>query len=220
MDKRTEITEQITAQGILPLYFHLSTETSINVLKALHDAGIRTIEYTNRGNEALDNFKKLRQICDKELKGISLGAGTIKDAEMADKFINAGADFIVSPGLSEDVFDVAYSNKILWIPGCMTVTEIIKAEQFGIKLIKLFPANILGSAFINTIKDIFSDLLFMPTGGVELEKENLKGWFDAGANAVGMGSKLISTSMIDNKDFSKITKLAKEALRIIGEIRK
>jgi 2-dehydro-3-deoxyphosphogluconate aldolase / (4S)-4-hydroxy-2-oxoglutarate aldolase len=220
MDKRTEITEQIIAQGLLPLYFHPSVEISIEILKALYDAGIRTVEYTNRGEEALDNFKKLRKVCDNELKKMSLGAGTIKDAEMADKFINRGADFIVSPGFMEDVFDVAYSNKILWIPGCMTPTEIIKTEQFGIKLIKLFPANILGPDYINAIKDIFPELLFIPTGGVDLEKDNLKAWFKAGVSAVGIGSKLISKVIIENKNYSKITTLAREALANIFEIKK
>src|ERR1700722_1814791 len=191
MDKRAEILQEITTQGLLPLYFHPSEEVSVHVLKALYDAGIRAVEYTNRGKEALKNFEKLRQLCDDELKGMFLGVGTIKDAERAGRFMDAGADFMVSPGLAEDVFDAAYSNKILWIPGCMTATEMIKAEQFGITLIKLFPGNMLGPSYIGALKDVFPDLLFMPTGGVELEKENLRAWFNAGVSAVGMGSKLI-----------------------------
>ena len=219
MDKRTEIVKEITTKGLLPLYFHASETVSIEVLKALYAAGIRTIEYTNRGEEALINFEKLRKVCDTELAGMYLGIGTVKDAAMANAFVDAGADFIISPGLAEDVFDVAYSNKILWIPGCMTPTEIINAEQMGIQLIKLFPGNILGPSYVSAIKDVFPGLLFMPTGGVELGKDNLQSWFHAGVCAVGMGSKLITKSILEKRDYFKITGLTKEVITMISEIR-
>jgi 2-dehydro-3-deoxyphosphogluconate aldolase/(4S)-4-hydroxy-2-oxoglutarate aldolase len=219
MDKRTQIISVIKEQGLMPLYFHASTEVSAEVLKALFNGGCRVIEYTNRGTEALKNFGQLRKICDKELPGIYLGAGTIKDESVANGFISAGADFLVSPGLAEDVFDATYSDKILWIPGCMTVTEIMKAEQFGIELIKLFPGSILGPTYVQAIKEIFPNLSFIPTGGVDLEKENLQAWFRAGVCAVGMGSKLISKTILEKKDFEKISLLAKEALAMIKELR-
>lgn len=199
----------------MPLYFHPSAQTSIDALKALYQGGCRLVEYTNRGPEALQNFEQLRKVCDTELPGIYLGAGTIKEESSANAFINAGADFLVSPGLSEDVFDATYSEKILWIPGCMTITEIMKAEEFGIRLIKLFPGSLLGPSFVQAIKEIFPGMLFMPTGGVELEKENLAAWFKSGVCAVGMGSKLISKSVLEKKEYAKISSLAQEALEMI-----
>jgi 2-dehydro-3-deoxyphosphogluconate aldolase/(4S)-4-hydroxy-2-oxoglutarate aldolase len=219
MDKRTQIIVLIKEQGLVPLYFHASAQTSIEVLKALYNGGCRVIEYTNRGNEALKNFGQLRKTCDQELPGMYLGAGTIKEEAAANAFINAGADFLISPGLAEDVFDAAYSDKILWIPGCMTITEIMKAEQFGIELIKLFPGNILGPAFVQAIKEIFPNLSFMPTGGVELEKENLQAWFRAGVSAVGIGSKLISKNILEKREYEKISLLAKQTLDMISELR-
>ena len=219
MDKRTEIISVIQEQGLMPLYFHASAETSIEVIKALYNGGCRVVEYTNRGKEALENFTTLKKICDEELPGIYLGAGTIKDESAANAFINAGADFLVSPGLAEDVFDATYSDKVLWIPGCMTITEIMKAEQFGIQLIKLFPGNLLGPAFVQAIKEIFPSLLFMPTGGVDLEKENLQAWFKAGVCAVGMGSKLITKDILEKKDYQQISARSKEALDMIRELR-
>ena len=219
MDKRTQIIVLIKEQGLVPLYFHASAQTSIEVLKALYNGGCRVIEYTNRGNEALKNFGQLRKTCDQELPGMYLGAGTIKEETAANAFINAGADFLISPGLAEDVFDAAYSDKILWIPGCMTITEIMKAEQFGIELIKLFPGNILGPAFVQAIKEIFPNLSFMPTGGVELEKENLQAWFRAGVSAVGIGSKLISKNILEKREYEKISLLAKQTLDMISELR-
>src|SRR5580704_17351876 len=205
MDKRSEIINRIGKQGLLPLYFHADEEVSIAVLKALYEGGARVIEYTNRGKEALKNFEKLRKVCERELDALYLGAGTIKDGTNAARFIGAGADFLVSPGLADEVFDLTYSSKILWIPGCMTPSEIIRAEQFGIQLLKLFPGNILGPNYISSIREIFPEILFIPTGGVEIQVENLRSWFNAGVFAVGMGSKLVSRSSLEERNYSKIT---------------
>src|SRR6185295_17027079 len=180
------------------------------VLKALYEAGIRTVEYTNRGEAALKNFEKLREACDNELEGMYLGVGTIKDADAARNFIDAGADYIISPGLVKDAIKVAEKRDILWIPGCMTPTEIIRAEKLGAKIVKLFPGNLLGSSFLSAIKELFPGLLFMPTGGVEVERENLSGWFKAGVCAVGMGSKLITKQSLENRDYAKITELTRQ----------
>ena len=219
MDKRTTIISVLKEQGILPLYFHPDPTVSIDLMKALYAAGIRAIEYTNRGKEALANFSLLRSLCDKELPGMQLGVGTIKEATAARNFVNAGADFMVSPGLAEDVFDISYSEKILWIPGCMTVTEIMKAEQFGLELIKLFPGNLLGPDFMRAIKEVFPGLSFIPTGGVALEKENLTNWFDAGVCAVGVGGQLITKDILAKKEFGTITESAKALLSLISSIR-
>ncbi len=220
MEKRTEIIEEIRRQGLLPLYFYSDPDTSVGVMEALYEAGIRTIEYTNRGPEALKNFEKLKNKVEKELPGMWLGIGTIKDAAAARDFIEAGADFLISPGIPEDVFDETYSEKMLWIPGCMTVTEIMQAEQFGISFIKIFPGNILGPGFIQAIREIFPGLSFMPTGGVELEKENLRSWFASGVAAVGMGSKLITKAMLAERNYKAITQSAKDALEMIQALRK
>ncbi len=220
MDKKAEVLKLVPEQGVLPLFFNKDLDVSINVLKALYEAGIRTVEYTNRGEAALNNFGKLRQVCDTELKGMYLGIGTIKNAIQAQAFIDAGADYIISPGLVEEAATVADKNGVLWVPGAMTPTEIIKAENLGAKFIKIFPGNILGPGFISTIKELFSGLQFIITGGVEPEESNLRGWFSAGASAVGMGSKLITKSSLENKDYAKITELTKESMALIQNIRK
>jgi 2-dehydro-3-deoxyphosphogluconate aldolase/(4S)-4-hydroxy-2-oxoglutarate aldolase len=215
MDKKATILKLIPEQGILPLYFNKDTEVSVNILHALYKAGIRTVEYTNRGEAALKNFVKLREVCDKELSGMYLGVGTIKDAASAQAFVDAGADYIISPGLVEEVIPVANKHDILWVPGCMTPSEIIKAENLGAKVVKLFPGNILGPAFLSAIKELFPNLLFMPTGGVELNKENIGGWFKAGVCAVGMGSKLISKDLMEGRKYDELTAATKEALEIV-----
>ena len=86
-------------------------------------------------------------------------------------------------------------------------------------MVKLFPGNILGPSFLSAVKELFPNLLFMPTGGVDLDKENIAGWFKAGVCAVGMGSKLISKQLLEQKDYAKIEELTKEAISIIKSIR-
>ncbi|MES2647682.1 MAG: bifunctional 4-hydroxy-2-oxoglutarate aldolase/2-dehydro-3-deoxy-phosphogluconate aldolase [Bacteroidota bacterium] len=220
MNKKQEILGFIPQQGVLPLYFNKDAAISIAVLKALYQAGIRAVEYTNRGEAALKNFKSMRQVCDSELKGMYLGIGTIKNADTANAFVDAGADYLISPGLIEDVAKVADKNDMLWVPGCMTPSEIIAAENLGATFIKLFPGNLLGPSFMSTIKELFPGLLFMPTGGVELEEGNLKGWFNAGVVAVGMGSKLITKQIMEDQDYQKLTEDTLHALQLISQIRK
>jgi 2-dehydro-3-deoxyphosphogluconate aldolase / (4S)-4-hydroxy-2-oxoglutarate aldolase len=219
MDKKDTLLKLIPEQGILPLYFYKDPEVSLEVLKTLYRAGIRTVEYTNRGEAALQNFKKMRELCDTELKDMYLGIGTIKNGEMAQTFIDAGADFIICPGLVEEVARVADQNNLLWVPGCMTPTEIIRAESLGAKMIKLFPGNILGPQFMSAIKTLFPDLLFMPTGGVDLDKENISKWLKAGVCAVGMGSKLVSKDLLEQKNYTKIEELARQALEILKAVK-
>ncbi len=219
MSKKAELLKLIPEQGILPLYFFKDEETSIGILRALYNAGIRTVEYTNRGDAALSNFRKLRSVIDAEMPGMYLGIGTIKDGAMAQTFIDAGADYIICPGLVESVAEVADRHDILWVPGCMTPSEIIKAETLGAKMVKLFPGNILGPGYMSAIKDLFPNLLFMPTGGVELDRRNIEGWFKAGVCAVGMGSKLVSKDVMENRKYTELTASTREALEIIKSLR-
>lgn len=220
MPTRQECTDAIIKQGILPLYFNADETVSIEVLRAIYKAGIKAVEYTNRGEAALSNFKKLISVRNAEMPDMLLGVGTVKNLKDAENYLNAGADFLVSPGYVAEVANLANSKDIFYAPGCMTPSEIIAAENNGIKFIKLFPGDMLGPKFLTTIKDIFPKLLFMPTGGVDTSPENLEGWFKAGVCAVGMGSKLISKKLMEQKDYLTIEKMAKEVLALIASIKK
>jgi 2-dehydro-3-deoxyphosphogluconate aldolase / (4S)-4-hydroxy-2-oxoglutarate aldolase len=218
MDKRTAILESLKDQAMLPLYYHPDAEVCVALMQHLYKAGVRLIEFTNRGEHALQNFKRMKAEAEK-LEGLYIGIGTIKDEHFAEIFVDAGADFLISPALAEDVYDVAYSNKTLWIPGCMTPTEILKAEKMGLNLVKLFPGNVLGPGYVSAIKDLFPDMMFMPTGGVETTKENLSEWFAAGVIAVGMGSKLITKKLLEEKNYDAIERLAAEVLATIKSVK-
>jgi 2-dehydro-3-deoxyphosphogluconate aldolase/(4S)-4-hydroxy-2-oxoglutarate aldolase len=219
MYKKEEILNAIIHQGVLPLYFHPEPEVSIQIMKSLYDAGIRVIEYTNRGKTALENLKKLKLAVKKDCKGMILGLGTVTDGDTAERALDAGADFLISPGFVKDVLTVSRKREVLWIPGCMTPTELIKASQSGIRLVKLFPGNLLGPAFVLSVKELFPDLLFMPTGGVEPQTDNLTAWFNAGVSAVGMGSKLLTKSVIEKREFADLTSLTIALLKQVNTIR-
>jgi 2-dehydro-3-deoxyphosphogluconate aldolase/(4S)-4-hydroxy-2-oxoglutarate aldolase len=219
MSKTQQIADAIIKQGMLPLYFNSSEEVTLDVLKAIYRAGVKAVEYTNRGDAALANFKKMVALRNAEMPGLLLGVGTIKNMQHANDYMAAGADFLVSPGFVPDVAAYCVSNDIFYAPGCMTPSEIIAAENAGIKFIKLFPGNMLGPEFLTTIKDIFPKLLFMPTGGVDTTKENIEGWFKAGVCAVGMGSKLISKKLMEAKDYGTIESETKKVLELIGSIK-
>ncbi len=220
MKSEQDILQQIKRQGILPLFYHADVQVCVDVTKTLYSAGIRAIEFTNRGEAAFENFKALVALRNESMNDLLLAIGTIRTAEEATRFIDAGADFLISPVFDAAVCDAAYINKVLWIPGCMTPTEIHVAENAGCKLVKLFPGNILGPNFVAGIKELFPAMDFMPTGGVEVNKENISEWFKAGVCAVGLGSKLISKTILENKDYTAITRLSKEALDIITAIKK
>ena len=196
MLSHTEIKDLIEQQGVLPLFFNEDAAISIDIVKALYAAGIRIIEYTNRGETALANFKQLKEECAINHKDMYLGIGTIKTADAANAFINAGADFLISPAWNNEILAVCNEKNYLWIPGCMTPTEIAYAELKRITMVKIFPGNVLGPTYISAIKEVFPAMKFMPTGGVSLDKNNLAGWFKAGVVAVGMGSKLISKELL------------------------
>ena len=220
MSKTKQIADAIIAQGMLPLYFNADETVSVDILRAVYKAGIKALEYTNRGDAALMNFKKMVAVRNAEMPGMLLGVGTIKNLQAAKDYLAAGADFLVSPGFVKEVADYAVANDIFYAPGCMTPSEIIAAENSGISFIKLFPGNMLGPEFLSGIKDIFPKLLFMPTGGVDTTKENIEGWFKAGVCAVGMGSKLISKKLMEAKDYATIETETKKVLEVIASIKK
>jgi len=219
MSTKAQVTDVIVQQGILPLYFNADETVSVEVLKAIYKAGVKAVEYTNRGEAALANFKKLVEVRDSDMPGLLLGVGTIKNLQQAESYVSAGADFLVSPGFVKEVADYAVGREMFYAPGCMTPSEIIAAENAGIGFIKLFPGNMLGPEFLSSIKDIFPKLLFMPTGGVDTTKENIEGWFKAGVCAVGMGSKLISKKLMEQKDYTTIEKMTKEVLELIQQVK-
>lgn len=220
MSKMQQVSDAIVQQGILPLYFNADENVTIEILRAIYSGGVKAVEYTSRGETAFANFSKMVEVRNAEMPDMLLGIGTIKNLKQAEEYYNVGADFFISPGFVPEVASFLKSKEVLYSPGCMTPTEIIAAENAGVKFIKLFPGNVLGASFLSAIKDIFPNLVFMPTGGVDTTKENIQEWFDAGVSAVGMGSKLISKQLMADKDYATIELETKRVLELVHSVKK
>jgi len=215
MRSNQDIINRIVRQGMLPLFFHADAEVSLQVTRSLYRAGVRVIEYTNRGPAALENFRLLKKVQQDELPDLAIGIGTIKTETEARDFINAGADFIIAPIVNPAVAKVAHEHGLLWCPGCMSPTEIFSAQQHGADLIKLFPANFLGPSFLSAIKELFPGQLFIPTGGVELNIDHIREWFKADVCAVGVGSKLITKEVLEQGLYEQLVTDTQKALHLV-----
>ncbi|WP_374460033.1 bifunctional 4-hydroxy-2-oxoglutarate aldolase/2-dehydro-3-deoxy-phosphogluconate aldolase [Chryseobacterium taeanense] len=219
MTKIQNVTSAIINQGVLPLYYNADEAVTIEILKSLYKAGIRAVEYTSRGESAVSNFAKMVEIRNAEMPEMLLGIGTIKNLQQAEAYYRLGADFFISPGFVREVAEFLIPKDLLYSPGCMTPTEIIEAENAGVTFIKLFPGNSLGTGFMSAIKDVFPNLKFMPTGGVDTTRESIESWFKAGVSAVGMGSKLVSKELMLAKDYVTIENETKKVLEIIQTLK-
>ena len=205
--------------GMVPLFYHADLEVSKKVITACYKGGARLLEFTARGDFAHEVFGELVKYVTKELPGMVMGVGSVTDAAAASRFMALGANFIVTPVLREDIAIVCNRRKVLWSPGCGTLTEIARAEELGCEIVKLFPGDIYGPQFVKGIKGPQPWTSIMPTGGVSPTKENLEGWFNAGVTCVGMGSKLMAKDASGNFDYEKIESNTKGALDIIKSLR-
>ena len=216
---RIEVASVMKENGMVPLFYHPDIALGKKVLKACYDGGARLMELTARGDFAFEVFSGLNKYAIKELPGMIMGVGSITDAAAASFFMQMGANFIVTPSLREDIAIVCNRRKVLWSPGCGSLTEINKAEELGCEIVKLFPGDLYGSGFVKGIKGPQPWTSIMPTGGVSTDEANLKGWFDAGVTCVGMGSKLISKEILANKDFKGLENTVRETLEKISKLR-
>jgi 2-dehydro-3-deoxyphosphogluconate aldolase/(4S)-4-hydroxy-2-oxoglutarate aldolase len=216
---RIQVAQKMAEQGMVPLFYHSDIELGKNILKACYDGGARLLEFTNRGDYAHEVFGELNKYCEKELPEMIMGVGSVTDAGTASLYMQLGANFVVTPVLREDIAIVCNRKKVLWSPGCGSLTEICRAEELGCEVVKLFPGGTYGPNFVKAIKGPQPWTSIMPTGGVAPTLENLKAWFEAGVTCVGMGSKLISKSIIQNEAYEELKKNVASALKIIQELK-
>ena len=217
---RLEVITVMKETGMVPLFFHSDIELGKKVLRACYDGGARLMEFTSRGDFAHEIFGELNKYALNELPGMIMGVGSITDAGAASTYMLLGANFVVTPVLREDIAIACNRRKVLWSPGCGSLTEIAKAEELGCEIVKLFPGDVYGPKFVKGIKGPQPWTSIMPTGGVSPDESNLKGWFDAGVTCVGMGSQLISNEILHNKDFVGLESKVREALALIQKVKK
>ncbi len=216
---RIEVASVMEETGLVPLFFHQELEVSKQVLKACYNGGARLLEFTSRGDFAHEIFGELNKYAAKELPEMILGVGSVTDAASASLFMGLGANFVVTPVLRKDIAIVCNRRKLLWSPGCGSLTEIAQAEELGAEIIKVFPGSSLGPDFVKAIKGPCPWTSIMPTGGVTAEKENLEAWFKAGVTCVGMGSQLITKEYLASKDFDGLENHIRATVELIKSIR-
>lgn len=207
-------------QGMVPLFYHDDISLCKKALSACYRGGARLLEFTSRGDFAHEVFGELNRFCEKELPEMIMGVGSVTDAGAASLFMQLGANFVVTPVLREDIAVVCNRRKVLWSPGCGSLTEICRAEELGCEIVKLFPGGTYGPGFVKDIKGPQPWTSIMPTGGVSPTVESLKAWFDAGVTCVGMGSKLISSEILKNNAFDELESNVRETLAIIRSLKK
>lgn len=204
---------------MVPVFYNAVPEVSKAVLKACYDGGVRAFEFTNRGDFAHEVFAELVKYADKELPGMILGVGSVVDPATAALYLQLGANFVVGPLFNPDIATVCNRRLVPYCPGCGSVTEVGKAQELGCDICKVFPGDVLGPAFVKGLKAPMPWSQIMVTGGVKPQKENLEGWFKAGVTCVGMGSNLFPKEAVAAGDWETVTKLCKDALDIIRQIR-
>ena len=217
---RLKVAQIMKETGLVPLFYHKDIEISKKVLKACYDGGARLLEFTARGDFAHEVFLELIKYAISELPDMVLGVGSITDGAAASRYMASGANFIVTPVLREDIALVCNRRKVLWSPGCGSLTEIAKAEELGCEIVKLFPANIYGPDFVKAVKGPCPWTSIMPTGGVYPTKDSLENWFKAGVACVGMGSQLMAKDTHGNFDYKEITLRVSLSISIIKNQKK
>jgi len=217
--KRIDVVLKMRETGAIPLYYNPDIEVMKEVISACYRGGMKIFEFTNRGDMAHELFAELVKWSRKKMPDLMLGVGTVVDAGTCSLYIQMGAKFIVSPLLNEEMARVCNRRKVLWMPGCATASEIGRAEELGAEVVKLFPGPTVGGAkFLKAYLGPCAWSNIMPSGGVSPTVENLTEWFKAGAFCVGMGSQLITSEIISNKDYKKLEEKARFTMEIISEL--
>ena len=217
---RLEVLNTIVDTGLVPLFYHADVEVVKKIAESVAAGGARVLEFTNRGDFAPLVFSELSQHLAKTKSNIILGAGSVMDAPTAAMYIANGANFIVSSILNPEVAVLCNRRKIAYSPGCGSASEIARAEELGVEIVKLFPGDSVGGPnFVKAILGPSPWSRLMVTGGVEPTKDSITAWFKAGTTAVGIGSNLIRKDLIAAGDYGAITTKTSDVLSWIREVR-
>lgn len=212
MIKKIKILKEMIDNGIVAVLRASNQNEAESVTKECINGGVKLIEITFSTPEADIVIKNLKK---KFQDSIIIGAGTVLDEVTARIAILAGAEFIVAPNFNKEVALICNMYGIPYIPGCMTVNEIVESMKYGVDIVKLFPANQFGFEYIKSLKAPLPQVNFMVTGGINLE--NVNKWIESGAAIVGIGGNLTS---VKNNDYSNISELAKKYIREINIAKK
>lgn len=207
----------ILEQGVVPVFCDQDVEVCINVIQSCVDAGAACVEFTNREHFSPAVFLEVSRHFSQSRSPVMLGVGSVVDAPTAALYIANGASFVVGPLLNPEVARLCNRRGIAYMPGCATASEIGMAQELGCELIKLFPGGATGGPdFVKSILAPMPWTRLMPTGGVEPTPASLREWFGAGIAACGIGSRMLTKQMLQDKDYSGIQSSVR---RVLDEVR-
>ena len=217
---RLDVLTTMVDIGVVPLFHHSDPETAKQAVAALARGGARIVEFTNRGDHALEAFVELEKFTAAAYPQVILGVGSVIDAPTAAAFINAGASFVVCPSLDAEVVRLCNRRKVGVVPGCATTTEIVTAHELGCEIVKAFPGGQLGGpGFVKAVRGPIPSASIMPTGGVDITEESLTAWFEAGVACVGIGSKLVRKDLIEAGDWEALEQAMSDVIGIVSRLR-
>ena len=217
---KDQVLTTISREGVVPVFYDADVEVAKAVARRLVAGGLSTIEFTNRGDGAVRVFAELIAWARSDLPELLVGMGTVTQAATAVHALDLGADFVFAPGLSADVAAVCHERNVPYVPGCGTVSEIQAAYRLGCDMVKLFPADAIGGpAFLKAVRAPCPWVRAVPTGGVEPTVESLGAWYDAGAPAVGMGSKLLTRDLISSADWDGLERQVAATVQAVAAAR-
>lgn len=218
---RMQVLNAMYEISLVPVFYHSDFETAKNVAAAASRGGCRLLEFVNRGDHAHEVFRALEIHFAGADPEIILGVGTVLDPYTASLYINTGANFVVGPTLNPEVARICNRRKIPYSPGCGSVSEISRAEELGCEICKIFPAGEVGGPeFVSSVLGPMPWASLMPTGGVDPSSESIGRWINAGAVAIGMGSRLITAEDVKTRDWKGIEGKVRAALEIVKEAKK
>jgi len=207
------ISVRLHSFGIVPVIVIDSVDSAEPLARALSDGGLACAEVTFRTSAAEDSIRRIAE----KFPGILLGAGTVLRVDQAEKAINAGARFIVSPGFNPRVVDYCQSRAVAVYPGVCTPTEIEAAMDRGLTDLKFFPAEPMGGLdYLKAISAPYSQVRFIPTGGINLE--NVRAYLAFNKVLCCAGTWMVKKEWVAAGEFDKIKKIAGEAVAIVKEI--
>lgn len=212
--RKSEVLTKLRQQGVVAVIRGETLEEGINISKACIQGGLKAIEMAYTNANASQIIKELNTMYQGD-EDVFIGAGTVLDAPTARNAILAGAKYIVSPSFDQETAILCNRYGIPYIPGCMTIKEIITAMEYGSEMIKLFPGSAFGPGYIGAIQSPLPQVSIMVTGGVKLD--NVKQWFDAGVDAIGVGGEL--NKLGAQGQFDEVTQVASQYVQAAKEAR-
>lgn len=205
------VTERMARERIVPLFHTADPAAAVLTSRAIAAGGLSIVEFTNRGDRGLAAFTAMASERDAAGSNLIVGVGSVVDPETAAAYVGAGADFIVGPAFVKSVAVFANRRQIPYLPGTSTLTEMLAANESGCEILKMFPGGIGGPQFLKSVRAPCPWLRIMPTGGVSPNVDSMRAWYEAGAFAVGLGSKLVSAASVEREALDAITRAVADA---------